>query len=230
MPVIGVGVGIPFRKVSGESYPSVLDDGNTVGWYDYLLGITKSSNRVSGWADQSGSGEDFAQADGGKQPLLQSTGILFNGSDEVMATVGFTPTLEQPLTVYMVAKQVSWTQNDYFYSGLGVSFGLVQYSAANEILGYAGLVGTDESWALDSFGVITNIYHGAFSSIQVNDGTIVTSNVGGNDPGGLVLGASNTQAAGFINCEIKALIVRKISDSEANRTEIREYLNSKYGL
>ena len=74
--MIGLSIGIPFRR--GASYPAILDDGNTVLWLDYKIGVTKDgSDLVSRWDDRLG-GNYVEQLTTASQPELTSTGVLFD--------------------------------------------------------------------------------------------------------------------------------------------------------
>ncbi len=101
---------------SSISHPVIIDSSDTVAFFDSALGITKDgSNFVSNWADQSGEDNHLLQATGTNQPLWSSTGVLFDGVDNLMKCVAFT--LVQPEMLYLVLKQVSWTSPRYLFSG-----------------------------------------------------------------------------------------------------------------
>jgi hypothetical protein len=59
---------------------------------DANLGVTESGGKVSAWADQSGNGNDVAQADSDKQPTLVADGVngepvlRFDGVDDFLET------------------------------------------------------------------------------------------------------------------------------------------------
>ena len=105
--LISLGLSIPFNKKKGEVYPAILDDGNTVAWFDMAEKyMTKDgSDFVSQWDDRSGSTNHLLQVVGTNQPLWTADGVLFDGVDNFMKCVAFT--LVQPEFIYMVVKHVT---------------------------------------------------------------------------------------------------------------------------
>ena len=110
-----------YSKIIRIQSPNILFDGNTVAWYDYEKLVTKDSNLVSVWGDQSGLGHDLLQS-GVARPLWTSDGILFDGINDFMKTVAFT--LEQPEFIYMIVKQVAWVSGKYLFDGETQNSGL----------------------------------------------------------------------------------------------------------
>ena len=219
------------------TYPAisaVLEDGNTVAWYiaDNLTTITKDgSNLVSRWNDYLGSGRDLIQATGTNQPLWSANGILFDGVDNIMITANFGP-YAQPYMIYMVLKQVTWGNNEYFYdldkSGNDIitrSFGT---TPAIQI--YSGTVlGNDVNLIVNVFGITRSLHNGANSSLQVNNNAKTTGNAGNiNNGNGVILGGGG--AGNYSNIQIKEFILRNVDDTDADETVIYNYLKDKYGL
>ena len=102
----------------GVTYPSVLDDGNTVKWFDYTENVTVETG-VSSWDNKSGITGiipgALLQATGGSQPEATANGILFNGTSHVLKTAAFT--LATPTMIYAVLKQITWTAADTLFDG-----------------------------------------------------------------------------------------------------------------
>jgi len=210
----------------GETYPTVLDDGNTVAWFDYTKGITEVTG-VSKWEDQSGNGNDLEQATGSKQPVLTSNGILFDGDFMSTATI----TLTQPEFLYAVFRQVTWTDAEYFFDGKSAAHGMIRQNGTTpNIQAYAGSLSSDNSnLAVNTFGIVRVLFNGVSSKLQVNETAAITGDFGSTDMNGLVLGGrADDQLYGHV--EFKELILRKVSDTSGNETDIYNYLASKYGI
>ncbi len=211
--------------------PVILEDGNTVAWFDYIENITKDgSSLVSVWGDKSGEDNDLLQAVGSKQPLFGSTGILFNGINSVMKCVAFT--LEQPEFFYVVLKQVTWIDNQYFWDGeASDSVFLRSHTATPKIQAYSGSLGTDnDNLAVNTYSILRVLYNGASSKLQVNETTPTAENLGIKDSDGFTLGAYATEIANEANIEVKEFIIRKVADNPTDEAIIYNYLKDKYGL
>jgi len=219
-----------FVQGGGVSHPAVLDDGNTVAWYDYEENITKDgSNLVSVWGDKSGNGNDLLQATGANQPVVNSNGVLFDGFSDFMKANTFT--LEQPEFIYIVLKQISWTMNDAIFDGNVSNFMLLQQrDLSPNLAAYAGAVSSlNGDLAIGSYGIVRVLYNGASSKLQVNEETPITGNFGTSNGGGFTL-AAQANGSRFSNIEVKEVIIRKIADSASDEQEIYNYLSKKYGI
>jgi len=211
---------------------NVADDGNTVAWYDStdLTTITKDgSDFVSKWEDKLGSGHDLLQATGTKQPLYQSTGILFDGVDNCMKTAAFT--LNQPEIIYLVFKSVTWTNDEYFIDGnANDSRVIYQRGATPQIAINAGaLVNYNNAATIGSFHIMVAQFNGASSKLRIND-TTVTGNYGANNAGGITMGSRASQLVQFSNVEFKEAIFRNAVDNASDEAAIYAYLKAKYSL
>lgn len=90
---------------------------------DANLGITLSGSNVTTWADQSGSGNNFVQATGAIQPLINNSsingqkGVTFSGSTGLSCTGTFATGAK---TVVIVFKLTSNPTSGNFYSFLSL--------------------------------------------------------------------------------------------------------------
>ncbi len=217
------------------SYPTVLTDNNTVGWYiSDATGTTvvlTTGNTVSIWRDMLGSGHDLIQATPASQPLWNANGITFDGTNDFMKTVAFT--YNQPEMIYLIAKQVTWTYQDTFFDGNTANLGkLAQYNPAPTVYSYAnqGTVKiTDSDWSLDTFAIIRILFNGVTSSLQVNNGIKYINDAGAANMGGFTLGANGSNT-GWGNMQVKEIVLRKVKDSSTDETAIYNYLQNKYFL
>jgi len=226
---MGTTIGIGIRIGSGVSIgpPAVINDGNTVAWFDAQENITKDgSDLVSVWGDKTGLAHHLLQATGTNQPLWSANGVLFDGIDNFMKCVAFE--WNQPEFIYMVARQVTWTGGDSLFDGNGVGGGMFQQTVLSPAVRlYAGSYSTSNSnWTLNTFMILRLLFNGLNSSIQVNNTPAIVSDAGGNNMAGSTLGA-RADAGNPGNLEVKEIIGRTSALGEA---EIYAYLAAKYSI
>lgn len=212
---------------SGLQYIASL---SPAAWYRYGVGITSAGALVSAWADQSGNGRNLLQATGTNQPTLDTdNSILFDGSDNFLKTDAFT--LNQPETIYLLAKQVTWTIADSLFDGNASAGGKIrQGSVTPGLLLNAGSSTADLATpAVGAFSVITTIFNGASSGMSVNTGTFTTGNAGANNLGGITL-ASGGGAIQYANVAFKEVIVFPAAHDAATRLRVIQYLMQVGGL
>jgi len=216
-----------------NQYPSVLDDGNTVAWYDYTAvdTITKDgSNFVSQWRSRIGTNH-LNQAVGTNQPLLTNDGVLFDGVDNFMKTGAFT--FNQPEFFYIVLNQKAWLDARYILDGISTNAAqLSQRAPTPEIRAFAGEIGNNVTGAtVNTFVIVRLLINSNQSKLQVNALTPWAGNLGTINAGGITL---CSRADGLLNSmgniEFKELLARKVADNSTDETAIYNYLKKKYGL
>jgi hypothetical protein len=214
---------------SADPAETLLADGNTWAWYDYNQSVTKDgSNFVSVWADRLGSGHNLLQATGSIQPLWTADGIDFDGVDNIMKTAE--GVVNQPTNIYIVFKQVTWTNIDYIFDGyISVGGQLSQRTSTPNVYISAGTPSSLASVTLDTWCIVRVLFNGASSKLQLNAEAAITGNFGANHMDGMTLG--NSSATGRASDVIvKEVIIRIVDDSDENETTIYNYLKAKYGL
>lgn len=226
---IGINTHIFGAGGGGAAYPAILDDGNTVGWFedDEANFVKDGSDIVSQWTDLSGQNNHLLQGQPGKQPVWSSTGVLFNGTSDFLKA---TFTFEQPEFMYLVFKQKTWTSNDRIFDGpSATNSGMIyQVTSSPIIKSYAGSVQLASSdLALDTFGIVRCLFNGAGSRFTVNNNTPETGDSGSTDMGGITLAANQTGGNNWAHIEVKALVIRKSADSVADSDLIYDYLKKK---
>lgn len=209
-----------------------LDVTGLEAWFRFNTGIVDAAGAVSQWTDQSGKGRHLLQATGASQPAKQTDGsILFDGTDDFMQCNAFT--LNQPMTVYLLARQVTWTSNDYFFDGnTGASVLLFQKNggASPTISIFAGTIVADNgNLAVGSYGAICAIFNGASSSLQVNNTAETTGNAGAQNAGGFTLSA-NAAGSSSGNIQCKEVIIYSTAHSATQRSQLIGYLSQVGGL
>lgn len=201
---------------------------NLLAWYRYGMGITVSTG-VSQWNDASGNGYNLLQGTGADQPALQSDGsILFNGTSHFLAA---TFTANQPVTQYIMVKQVTWTAStNKITDGVAATGGINQITSTPSIGMNAGsALGTDSNLAVGKWGVVSVVMNGASSSIKVNSNAATSGAGGSNNPGGLTVGAVSGGASLWTNIQVKEIIMYSVAHTSDQQNMLINYL-STYGL
>lgn len=199
-------------------------------WFAFRKGITVTGAGVSRWADRSANGRHLLQTTDAARPGLASDGsVLFNGSSHFLQCTAFT--LDQPATIYLLFRQVTWTANDVIAAGTTVNSRIVQNSATPQIALFAGSGPNtgNTDLAVNTYGVLAAVFNGASSLIQVNNGTPTTGNPGAGALTGFTLGANNAGAA-FSNIQVKEAIVFAAAHSATERAAVNAYLAKLGGL
>ena len=224
---------VGYRRRGGIIPPDILDDGNTVAWFDGAAEyMTKDgSNLVSAWNDRSGNSNNLLQAGADAiKPVWSANSVLFDGTDNFMKTASFT--LNRPEMLYIVLKQVTWSANDDLWDGDAVNSMM-----ARQITGTPGIGLYNGSFSVANnnlevgvFGIIRAYYDaGANSSLQINETTKWVGDIGVvQNAAGFTLGSQADGTALWSNIQVKEIILRKIEDAVPNEQLIYNYLASKY--
>lgn len=213
-----------------EQLHQILIDGLTVADYQAGIGLTGTTN-ASAWANQLGSAGPLVQASGPNQPSIESDGsLLFDGAAQFIKTAAFT--LAQPATFYLVLKQVAWADNTYIFDGnTSASMALTPRTTTPQVQLYAGaLSNTNSDLTVGAYAVVTALFNGASSILNVNSGTDATGNPGAQAADGFTLGAIGGSAANFANIQVKRIIIRSSADSAALQLQIQALLGNIYGI
>jgi len=229
MPGIGISPCPPFNKP--PLAPGVLYDGNTVAWYKHndLTNITiDGAMRVSQWNDRLGSGHDLLQGLAAKQPLWSmADGVLSDGINDYLSDIFV---YNQPEMIYFVGRQVTWTNNDCIFDGIGAGNGLLQQILLTpQIRLNAGVIlGNNFDWILNTFSILRILFNGINSFLQVNQNAPLAGNAGANNMGGFVLGASGV-FGNYGNIGVKEIILRNVADGAGVQAQIYNYLRNVNG-
>lgn len=105
------------------------------------LGVTIGTG-VSAWADQSGNGNNFTQATGGKQPAYNATDSNFgsrgsvtgDGSDDFISTTWNPPAPgTTPIWFFAVFRQIGYTNGVYIMAGGNQILGIAQLGTSPQM-------------------------------------------------------------------------------------------------
>lgn len=203
-------------------------------WLDAGQGITLNGSNVSGWADQSGNGNDATQGAAISQPLLVDNAlngypvIRFDGSNDILYNTSFN--LNQPNTIFIVYKWLGdgvgavifndWNNNITSWRG-GAGGYTINY--------YAGLVVSSLNIGTSNvFNSYTVTFNGANSKSWNNGGAFYDGNAGTNAWSGFSLCGASAGYNG--NYEIPEVIIYDTTLSDIERQQVEQYLNLKYAI
>jgi hypothetical protein len=211
-----------------EAYAAIVD-GNTVGWYlaDDLTTITKVANLISAWNDKLGSGHNLLQSNAAFKPLwVTPETVRFDGTTDVM-NAAFN--WDQPCCVYILFKQIAWTNLHRIFDGNAQNFGaLWQYSVTPNIIANAGVLSAENSnLILDTWSIVRVLFNGASSQLQVNATAITAGNFGTRNMDGFTLGGCGGGVPDFnTRIDVKEVILRSnvTNITAAKETAIYNYL------
>jgi hypothetical protein len=205
--------------IVGLSMPGTAVAATLVLSLDGNVGVTTSGSTVTGWTDQSGSGNNasgtgpYAAAPtyetnigaiNGKNALKFSAPSVAAASAQAL-NVPFSSAISQPLTVFLVGQIIgnngAGTAADYFFDGSNGASRTALSTFSTPTMGlFAGAGPIQSTAAYGGFHIYQAVFNGNFSRLY-QDGTLVlnNSNVGGNgiNTSGLLLGARYTSGFGL---------------------------------
>lgn len=207
---------------------------NLKAWYKSDKGISIATG-VNQWFDQSGNNNHLNQVTLGRQPTVISSeingypGLIFDGVDDYLQT---SFTLVQPETVFIIVKMLSWTLNDQIIDGAAGDSMLLQESGGgtDPIRLYGGaFLGPSLDLPVGNLGLITAIYNGASSLLQINNATIFSGNGGTASASGFTIGAG---AGGSFNAHIVIAEAIVLSGAATNNeiNLMKAYAKNRYNI
>lgn len=200
-----------------------------LAWHRFNNLLTVVSGAVSSWGDFSGNKRPLLQATASLRPLVQTDGsLLFDGSNDYMAA---TFTENQPTTLYLLCRQVTWTSGDYISDGVTANSGaIIQTTGSPQLNLHAGSsVAGNSGLAVNTYGILTAIFNGASSSLRVNKLAPTTGDPGSGNMGGITLGADGAGANNG-NIQVKEQIMFTSSHDLNTQGQVIAYLSSVGGL
>lgn len=221
-----------FRPIQVSAIKYWLDAGT-------ITGISNGSNiTAASWSDQS------VNARGN---LVSSTNVVYrsdagNGLPAVEFTGGtsycVTPSfsVSQPLTIFMVLKQITWGVGRRFIDGASVNRVVVNQMAVVApkigMFSVSSVQPTDDTTDTNYISLIEANFNGAASAIYSNKNGPVTGNPGSNGvTDGFTLGGAGGGTAGFYaNYQLLEFIVCDSTLGGQQRALLRQYLAQKHRL
>lgn len=216
------------QAAGGGDVYDLLTDGDTWAWYisTDVASITKGAvdSIVSDWDDTLNSGNDLGVVQAWYGPKWYGPdGMVFDGDDDFMTTGVLV--LNQPTTVYIVIKQISWTNGDYlFHGGTWGSLGCFTTSSSPIIL--TDFTTNNANCTVGSFHILTLEVDGASTTFEVDETGQDTGDAESNELDGFVVAGINTPQ----EIAVKEVIIREVIDNATDKALIYDYLSNKYGI
>jgi len=213
---------------------AALNDGNTVVLLLFEEGVTVAdTDKVELIANLMGSSgwnvAELGDSDASR-PTLTSTGILFDGIDDVMKMASAQSALSQPNTIYYVYRNIAYTSGRRLVSfGSANAVDFRQYGTGGRIsfnTSAALQIAADYS-TLGARAIATVVLNGASSSLQLNKSPLVTGDLSTRTINILWLG-SDLAGGNKSNHEFVGLIIRNGVDNGTKQAEIWNALNDRY--
>ena len=204
--------GIDGTKVFDANFTQVAEGSST---------FTESSSNAATVTINS-TGAKPAQVVGSQQ-------VLFDGTAFTLSTGAIT--LNQPISLVLVGKQITWTGNDLIVDGnTANTLGLKQTTGTPKVSINAGAaVAENANWTLNANACVGLVLNGASSQLQVNLGTATTGDAGAGNPSGLFVGSNATPAA-FGNFQTKAIALCASALSQARLNQLIRAMAAQYGI
>jgi hypothetical protein len=252
MPKLGLGLSLPQTRVSGSA-PVIPASGLSL-WLKADAGVTLSGSNVTGWADQSGNGNN-ASANSGQEPTFASSfsnskpAIEFNGTTQIMQIADANSLDFLTTSSFIVLKYIGQgTGNNIVYfknanagSPAGPAmYGLVGANGDN-LVSFSVNVGgwadyeTSISIANAVPKILSMTYDGTDQNVYSNGGISNTFSIVGNiatSTGLFQIGGYNQSfgASEYFYGQIAEVIMYNRAVTGAERQQVEAYLMDKYAI
>jgi hypothetical protein len=230
--------------IQAQSFNLIFDDEvswsplkltTLVSWYKGDIPLETFGNGVK-WVGQSGGGEiayTVAGTNGANPTTGTSDGhitLIFDGINDFLKD---TITIAQPITIYMVMKQITWTQDDDIMNGQGNVALLRQNDATPKLYTYSGAAFScaNANLAIDTWGILRFVVNGASSSIRIDDNAATTGTAQTGSMTRFCVGAyvaANEGFADYSNIEVAEIIICSGTVTAGDDANVMAYFHNKY--
>lgn len=216
--------GIIASSFSAAAEPPIA---SPAAWYRFGVGITEAGTGVSQWDDKSGNARHLTQGTDANRPSKEADGsLLFNGTSDVIKTGAWVQA--QPVTIYGLLRQVTWTAGRYFWNN--------KVASASMRIGPAGVtpdiylsgsvngnVAGNTNLTLNTYKALGAVYNDASSLIHVNGSSATT---GDNDTGSIDEFVLGGYAAALLNAniQVKEILIYAAAHDATQRQTVFDYL------
>ncbi len=205
----------------------------------YDLYTNANDGHVTTWYDQSGNDNHATQGTAGSQPkivdggVLVSDGIDFNGA-EYLSRSSFTQgDLEQPNTIFSVAKMDSNDDtNRKVYDGKtgdGRNMLFLSPTGSGQFGIYSGIALLTGDTATSDKHLFTALYNSTSSELFIDGTSEASGNAGDYSMDAIVIGANHDKASNRWLGTIQEIIIYN-SDQSFNRFRIESNINNHYDI
>lgn len=251
--MIGIGIGLPFIKSTGELNP--IDIGQLKGWFKGDAGLTLVGGEVDVWADQSGNGNNVSAPAAINRPTLSTRAgkniVVFDDNNKVLQNLTTQLLRNIGAATIIVAGKVNNTTSSRQQVNIGTPTltgrAVLGYKVnsstklgaaaagrrtnADSISAEVGQSTLDTSWlnnmALFNWtsAVLTTYVNGTQTDTL---NPFQTAGTTPNDGGALTIGANGLLSAGFFEGEIGEILIYEKALNSTELGLINTYLNNRW--
>lgn len=210
---------------------------NLLGWYS-PEGLDSQgysdTDTVTTWPDSSANGNDLTNTGTPVYSVNQIgsyPGVIFNRASGDTLVSGTISAISPPVHLFLVFEQNTWTDGERItsFQNSTVRFSIMQDNVSPEMKmhnGAATFATNSSNASIDNYRFCEALFDGATSSISNNGEAPLTGNTGANTSTTIQL-SNSVVGAGFTITEFIVVDGEVPSDE---LTELRSYINTKYGL
>ncbi len=179
----------------------------------------------------SSTGETWTVNTSGGKPayIVGKPGLLGDGSAFYMKTAPYTA--NQPTWRVIIARVLAWSAGNYLTDGNAATTAAIiqttgtpqlNISAGSSVAGNSGL-------ALNTDGIITVVFNGASSLLQIGNGVPTTGNAGAGNAGGLTLFAKSDGTVPT-NMIVRGVADFSVAPTAADISRVVQYFGKRWGI
>lgn len=231
-----------FDQAFGGSGSGELPTPDTIAgnyaFYRSDLGLPNDGSTLTGttqaWVNQSdNSGLTDFESLGGRQPGYTAAGpngkpaiVWADATDKWIGHDNPPGFPSAPFAYFVLIKALAWTANRYLWSSANTGHSMMlQNGSTPTIQPFSGAFGNGLSLTLNQWKIVTAIYNGASSVMQLDNDAEVASDPGANNtPIATVLGNFDLIAANSANFQLAAMVIHTGVPDAATRTAYKDWL------
>ena len=172
-------------------------------------------------------------------PAINATGlnghgtVTFNGTDQYGQNTT-APIYTQPLTIYFVVNQITWSGATILDCGNVPSAGnlmALQQNGASpslRIRNQSNII-LSPDLPVNTWGIITMVFNGANSEIRLNLNSAVTGSIGSGDSSGITLADFNGLGVNA-NISTAYIIYRDVADNTSKQNQYINFLKNRFAI
>lgn len=216
-----------YKFVPGKPFNPNFD-GNLLAWYD---GDTLATDPANTWSDRSGNGYNLTlfNAPTIVSPAINGHDALqFDGINQYAQCAILT--VNQPDTIYLVAKKQLWQDGSYYFDGL-VNRQILYQVTANPnvaILATTNNLNANPDPVINNYEIMTCVFNNPNSEIRTNNNAAVIGITGNNALTNLLISESITGICW--ESTFAYMIFRQGADNTATQNIFINYLKNRFAL
>lgn len=209
-------------------YSGIFNSGATLSVY---FNPAEATDGATSWVSSTSETWTVVQALPGLPALIVGrSGWVFDGSASFLKSAPFP--LVQPEWVVLVGRQLKWTDTISIHDGnaAGQRLKLWQSTTTPSVVIMAGSdTAINAGWILNTTSVVTEVFNGASSSLQINRGTATTGDAGSNNASGFTLGSKydGTSAANIV---VNAVAIFSTAPTAAQIAQVVSYFARRFAI